>query len=222
MCTSADWYDSANRKPLNRFFFFFKEGTSKHFHCPPCCSLFTNPVCVLKWSLCEKLCCKIFVWFFPGITSWQDSHISLHWQWWQTWGHHRQQQLQINIIRVRETRINQTILCQNMWITLLQAPRRRQDQHLELKQPATQCLTLFSSRHTKQPAAPSLTSCIAMVKAGTWPLPSPGTETRASLTQTSLLRILWKGSAAGVWGSSTSCATTWGLENLRWVHQTLK
>ena len=35
--------------------FFLKEEedvTNIHFHWPPCCSLLTNPLCGLKWSLC--------------------------------------------------------------------------------------------------------------------------------------------------------------------------
>ena len=38
LCVSTIWYTSTDCMSVNRFW-------------PPCCSLFTNPVCVLKLSL---------------------------------------------------------------------------------------------------------------------------------------------------------------------------
>ena len=48
---------SVNRMSLNSFHFLKKQVvTTVHFHRSPCCSLFTNPVCVLKWSFRVQEC----------------------------------------------------------------------------------------------------------------------------------------------------------------------
>ena len=49
VCASLERYKSSDSMSINRF--LKKDVITIHFHWPPCCSLFTNPVCVRKRSL---------------------------------------------------------------------------------------------------------------------------------------------------------------------------